>query len=55
MTQTDIKAKANHAAWSIWWDARRKAAASEDVPEWQRLNRVTNALNAFHPTLNCGG
>jgi hypothetical protein len=55
MTQTDIKEKANHAAWSIWWDARRKAAASEDVPEWQRLNRVTNALNAFHPTLNCGG
>lgn len=48
-----IKSQANHTAWERWQDARRKAAANEDVAEWQRLNRVTNALNVFHPTMNC--
>lgn len=47
------KAAANHAAWEVWQEARMKAASNEDVTQWQRLNRATNALNAFHPTFNC--
>lgn len=44
-----LKAQANHRAWEIWQDARKTAASYQNIEEWQRLNRVTVALNKAHP------
>ena len=39
------KKQANQAAWEIFQDARKDAAGAEDIKEWQRLNRMTRALD----------
>lgn len=36
--------QANQAAWTIFQDARKGAAAADNLPEWQRLYRLTKAL-----------
>lgn len=50
---TSRKAIANHFAYKVWSDARRQAAASENIKEWQRLNVATRHLDKHHPTMNC--
>lgn len=44
---SDIKAKANHAAWERWQAARKVAAREKDIREWQRLNRFCTLLDPY--------
>jgi hypothetical protein len=37
--------KANQIASAIFQDARKKAATKDDIKEWQRLYRLTHALD----------
>lgn len=43
------KANANHKAYEVWQDARKSAAGSGNIEEWQRLHRAVTMLNNFHP------
>ena len=37
--------QANQAAYKIYENARKDAARAEDIIDWQRLNRMTRALD----------